>query len=89
MLTFEEKIIYLENSLNKTEGNYYDNFKEDIVIYFDEFNTKNKRLNFLNNFISFTEIDNWVEKISSRIVLKFDKESEQINYFIYDFIENG
>ena len=30
-----------------------------------------------------------VEKISSRIVLKFDEESEQINDFIYDFIENG
>jgi DNA mismatch repair ATPase MutS len=89
MLTFEEKIIYLENSLNKTEGNYYDNFKEDIIIYFDEFNTKNERLNFLNFFVSFTEIDNWVEKISSRFVLKFDEESEQINDFIYDFIENG
>jgi len=89
MLTFEEKIIYLENSLNKTEGNYYDNFREDIVIYFDEFNTENERLNFLNNFISLNEIENWVEKISSRIVLKFDEESEQINDFIYDFIENG
>ena len=89
MLTFEEKIIYLENSLNKTEGNYYDNFKEDIIIYFNEFNTKNERLYFLNNFSSLTEIENWVEKISSRIVLKFDEESEQINDFIYDFIENG
>lgn len=89
MLTFEEKIIYLENRLSKTEGNYYDNFKEDIVIFFDEFNVKNERLNFLNNFVSSTEIDNWVEKISSRIVLKFDEESEQINDFIYDFIENG
>ncbi|EKT2070455.1 hypothetical protein O8E88_002283 [Flavobacterium psychrophilum] len=75
--------------MNKTEGNYYDNFKEDIVIYFDEFTTKNERLIFLNNFVSFTEIDNWVEKISSRIVLKFDEECEQINDFIYDFIENG
>jgi hypothetical protein len=34
MLTFEEKIIYLENSLSKTEGNYYDNFKEDIIVFF-------------------------------------------------------
>ena len=89
MLTFEEKIIYLENSLNKTEENYYDNFKEDIFIFFDVFNTKNERLNFLNNFVSFTEIDNWVEKLSSRIVLKFDEEFEQINDFIFDFIENG
>ncbi len=89
MLTFEEKIIYLENSLNKTEGNYYDNIKEDIVIFFDEFNNKNERLKFLNNFVSLTEIDKWVEKMASRIILKFDEESEQINDFIYDFIENG
>lgn len=89
MLTFEEKIIYLENSLKITEGNYYDNFKENIVIFFDEFDVKNERLNFLNNFVSLTEIENWVEKLSSRIVLKFDEESEQINDFIYDFIENG
>lgn len=89
MLTFEEKIIYLENSLNKTEGNYYDNFKEDIVVFFYEFNIKNERLNFLKNFVSFSEIDNWIEKLSSRIVLKFDEESEKINDFIYDFIENG
>lgn len=33
MLTFEEKIIYLENRLSKTEENYYDNFKEDIVVF--------------------------------------------------------
>lgn len=89
MLTFEEKIIYLEKCLNKNEGNYYDNFKKDIIIFFDEFNIKNERLNFLNNFVSLTEIDIWVEKISSRIVLKFDEESDQINDFIYDFIENG
>ncbi len=89
MLSFEEKIIYLENSLSKRAGNYYDICKEDIVGFFDEFNVKNERLNFLNNFATFIEIDNWVEKISSRIVLKFDEESEQINDFIYDFIENG
>ncbi|EOG6917069.1 hypothetical protein ACLH3W_002299, partial [Flavobacterium psychrophilum] len=57
--------------------------------FFDEFNVKNERLFFLTNFVSFTEIDNWLEKISSRIVLKFDEECEQINDFIYDFIENG
>jgi hypothetical protein len=63
--------------------------KKILLFFFDEFNVKSERLNFLNNFVSFTEIDNWVEKISSRIVLKFDEESEQINDFIYDFIENG
>ncbi len=89
MLTFEEKIIYLENSLNKTEGNYYDNFKEDILMFIDEFNTKNELLKFLNNLVSFVEIDNWTGRLLSRIVLKFDEENEQINDFIFDFIENS
>jgi hypothetical protein len=89
MLNFEEKIIYLKNSLSKTEGNYYDNFKEDIVIFFDDFNIKNNRLIFLHDFVSFTEIDNWVNKILSKIVLKFDENSEQLNDFINEFIEKG
>jgi hypothetical protein len=89
MLTFEEKIKYFENSLNKTEENYYDNFRDEIIIFFDEFSVKNERLKFLNSFYSYTEIDNWIKKLSSRIVLKFDEESEQINDFIYDFLVNG
>ena len=44
---------------------------------------------FLNNLISLNEINNWIENLVSRIVLKFDEESEQINDFIYDYIENG
>jgi hypothetical protein len=89
MLTFEEKIKYFENSLNKTEENYYDNFRDEIIIFFDEFSVKNERLKFLNSFYSYTEIDNWIKKLSSRIVLKFDEESEQINDFIYDFLVNS
>ena len=89
MVNIQDKIIYFENSLNKTEGNYYDSFKEDILIYIDNFCIKNERLKFLNNFVSFIEIDNWLEKLLSRMVLKFDQDNEQINDFIYDFIVNG
>ena len=70
MVSFQEKIIYFENSLNKTEGNYYDNCKQDILIFIDDFSIKNERLKFLNNFVSFTEIDNWLEKLLSRIGTK-------------------
>lgn len=89
MLTFEEKISYFESSLNKTQGDYADNFKEDINIFIDVYNIKNERLQFLNKLVSFEEIDSWIEKLISRIILKFDSESEQINDFIFDFIENG
>lgn len=73
----------------KIEENYADSFKQDIFIFFDEFNIKNERLKFLSNFVSFAEIDNWIEKLTARIVLKFDSESEQINDFIYDYLEFG
>ena len=47
MLTFDEKILYFEKSLNKTEANYYDNFKQDIIIFIDNFNPKNSYLKLL------------------------------------------
>lgn len=89
MLTIEEKIAYLQETLFKKEGNYFDFFKDDIIIFINEFNINNERLKFLNNLISFNEINNWIENLLSRIVLKFDEQSEQINDFIYDYIENG
>ncbi len=89
MLSFEEKISYFENSLNKTEENYADSFKEDIILFIDFFARENVLLNFLNNLNSFEEIENWINKLTSRIVLKFDSECEQINDFIYDYIVLG
>lgn len=89
MLTIEKKITYLENSLNKTELNYADSFKTDIIIFIDEFESNNEKLMFLNKFTSYEEIDGWIAKLTSRIVLKFDPEFDQISDFIFDFIENG
>lgn len=89
MLSLEEKITYFQSVLHNSEENYAESFKSDIVVFIDEFNVKNKRLQFLKNLRSCEEIDNWIVKLTSRIVLKFDPESEQINDFIYDFIENG
>lgn len=89
MLSFQEKINYLKNSLNSDVENDEDSFKSDIFIYFEEFNVANEKLMFLNNLFSFEEIDNWIEKLNSRILMKFDFESEQISDFIYDYMELG
>jgi hypothetical protein len=89
MLSLNKKIAYLETSLNKHDGNYADNFKEDIIIFIDEFDIKNERLNFLTHLVSYTDIDSWIEKLTSRMILKFDSESEQISDFIFDYIEHG
>ena len=89
MPTLTEKISYLEQFLNQPEENYADSFKTDIMDYFDTFEIDNKELSFLSAMDTFEEIENWVTKLTSRIVLKFDEESESINDFIVDYITLG
>ena len=89
MLTLSEKISHLEFCLNKTEENHADSFKADIIDYFDSFKIEDQELSFLNSMVTFEEIENWITKLTSRIVLKFDEESESINDFIADYVALG
>jgi hypothetical protein len=89
-MTLLEKIEYLEQLLNQTEENYADTFKADITMFFDDnFSKENSQLLFLDNLNSKQEIENWVEKLTSRFVMKFDSGFETENDFIYDYLENG
>ncbi|QOG02841.1 hypothetical protein [Flavobacterium sp. MDT1-60] len=89
MLSFNKKIQHLENYLSRPNENYADSFKEDIVMFIDDFTNQNKLLSFLNNINSLEEIENWVDNLCSRIILKFDSEGEDINDFIFDYIQFG
>lgn len=89
MLSLDNKIHYLESYLTQPNKNYADSFKEDIVMFMDDFIEENQLLFFLNKLNSLEEIENWVDKLCSRIVLKFDSEGEDINDFIYDYIQFG
>ena len=89
MLTLNEKIQHLENYLSQPNKNYADSFKEDIVMFIDDFTGQNKILSFLHNIDSLEKIENWVDNLCSRIVLKFDSEGEEINDFIYDYMQFG
>jgi hypothetical protein len=89
MLSFNKKIQHLENYLLQAHENYADSFKEDIIMFLDDFTDQNKFLSFLNNIDSLEEIENWVDKLCSRIILKFDSEGEEINDFIYDYLQFG
>lgn len=89
MLSFNKKIQHLENYLSQTNENYADSFKEGIIMFIDDFTDQNKLLSFLNNIDSLEEIENWVDKLCSRIILKFDSEGEEINDFIYDYLQFG
>ncbi len=89
-MTLLEKIEYLEQLFNQTEENYADTFKADITMFFDDnFSEENSQLLFLDNLNSKQEIENWVEKLTSRFVMKFDSGFETENDFIYDYLENG
>jgi hypothetical protein len=89
MLSLNEKIQYLENYLSQANENYADSFKEDIVMFIDDFTDQNELLAFLNKIDSLEEIENWADNLCSRIILKFDYEGEEINDFIYDYIQFG
>ena len=61
-----------------------------IIIYFeDDFIEENKSLGFLKNLKTKEEIINFVNKLTSRFVMKFDSDFEKENDFIYDYIING
>jgi len=87
MLSFNEKIIYLEKSLSKTEENYADSFRTDILIFFCEFNIENRLFVFLREINTFIEIENWISKLTSRIVMKEDEM--EVNEIINDYLELG
>lgn len=89
MLSLTDKISHLENYLNSIQDNYADSFKTDILFFFDELNESNQRLTFLNKLETFADIEDWVDRLTSRIVLKFDKETEQLNDLINYYIQIG
>lgn len=89
MLSFKEKITFLENYLSEIADNYADSFKTDILFFFNEFEAENSHLIFINKLNSKIEIYDWVDNLTSRIVLKFDKENEQLSDFISDYLKNG
>lgn len=89
-MTLLEKIEYIEQLLSQTEENYADTFKADITLFFDDdFSEEKSQLQFLDNLSSKQEIENWIEKLTSRFVMKFDSGFETETDFIYDYLENG
>tara|TARA_R100001143_G_scaffold63593_1_gene73135 strand:+ start:43867 stop:44142 length:276 start_codon:yes stop_codon:yes gene_type:complete len=83
-----EKIKILDTYLAKSPENYRDEFKSDIYHFFNEdFTIDNPLLKFLDSYNDQNEIKDWVDHVTSQIVLKFDEEFEQIGDFIGEFIE--
>jgi hypothetical protein len=83
-----EKIKVLENYLIQEPENYRDSFKTDIYLFFNEdFSGGNPLLGFMDSFNDQSEIENWVDFVTSQIVLKFDEEVEPIGDFIGEYLQ--
>jgi hypothetical protein len=89
MLTKAEKIATLETCLSDVGESYADSFKADIAIVLGEFNPSNPNLDFLEGLTSEEQIIEWVNRLTSRIVMKFDEESEQLSDFIHEYVGSG
>lgn len=86
MLNHNDKIEILKSYLSEENYNYADSFKTDILLHFNEFdNTQenNIRLNFLKNLKSKEDIRNCIDNLTSKIVMKYNEDEEQLSDFIF------
>ena len=88
MLSFEDKIDLLKKYL-LIEETYADSFKYDIMIWLGELTPENSNLTFLKTLVNEEDINKWVDKLTSRIVLKYDEEFDQLSDLISDYVEMG
>lgn len=86
MLTFSTKIKLLEAYLLDIGTSYSDEFKIDILFYFDCFKQAQPddiRYKFLANLHTKTDICSWVDNLISRIIIKYNEDEEQLSDFIF------
>lgn len=84
MLKLDDKIEILRMCLLDIKDSYADSFKTDIIFYFNEFEDVQKvDFSFLKKLDSKEEIHNWVDNLTSKIVVKFNEEEEQLSDFIF------
>jgi hypothetical protein len=87
-MIYSKKVDVLESYLKEPSQNYRDSFKTDLYLFFNEdFTEDNPLLTFLNTLESPGEIIQWVDRVTSYIVLKFDEEDEQLDDVIWEFVE--
>lgn len=87
MLSKIDKIKMLDQILDENDGCYADSFKTDILFRIGDLEIGNANLNFLDNLKTKIEIENWVNKITSRIVMREDDDT--VENIIDDYLENG
>lgn len=86
-MTLLQKVQHLENYLHQYNDSYSDNFKADILFYFNQdFTEENSQFEFLKELQSKEAIEQKVDFLLSQFVLKFDSEQETEDDFIYYYL---
>lgn len=83
-----EKISVLENYLSQSD-NYADSFKGEIYCIMVDFEEGNPMLVFLENLEDEKAIHQYIDRLTSRIVMKYDPEWESVGDFVRDYMGNG
>ena len=87
MISVSKKIKFLEQVLEETVTNYADSFKTDIQFQLEGYRPEQLNELFLSKCKNEDAIRNWVDKLTSRIVMHED--DEEINEIIQDYVLNG
>lgn len=82
MLTFDEKIRAMKNCLEDIGSSYADSFKTDMLIYFNDFDPSDPKLNFLHELEFESEITGWVNRMTSLMVMKLEEKEETVGDFL-------
>ena len=84
MLELEDKIDILKNYLFINKNTYADSFKTDVLLYFNNFeDMENTDVKFLDKLNCIEDIHNWVDSLTSIIVMKFNEDEDQLSDFIF------
>jgi len=84
MLDLQQKTSILEKILQEPPQNYADGFKEDILNCLEGLNTETVHSMFLSKQDTEEDIRQWVDKLTSRIVMH--EHEDGIDNIIWDYI---
>lgn len=88
MLSLDEKIHLLQRYLF-IEETFADSYKGEICCIIGDFDKGNPILAFLEKLVDEESINQFINRFTSRIVMKYDPELESLGDFFWDYVENG
>ena len=86
-MTLVQKTTLLKQLLELPQENYADSFKTDVSICLENYASEELEKLFLSKISNETELRNWIDKLTSRIVMH--EEDDNASEIIHDYISGG